>query len=140
MTDIEEWKTINGYNGTYLVSNHGRVMTDKGKVLKPFKLRPSPKYPNSSNNSSGLRGVSKRGREWRVTLEHEGKCVLDKCAATKRETAALMYIGALAEIDEEDAANARVEPDAYEAASENSSESSSEESSEESSEDILGAM
>lgn len=35
--DAEEWKPIDGYNGYYLISNHGRVKSLKNeeKILKP---------------------------------------------------------------------------------------------------------
>jgi hypothetical protein len=63
------------------------------------------------NNTSGLRGVDKQGKRWRAQLWH-GRRVLRRTFATKRE-AALAYIGALSLIDEEDAASAQTEYDAY---------------------------
>jgi hypothetical protein len=70
---------------------------------------------------SGLRGVTKKGKKWRARLHHNGKDILN-CAGLSKREAALMYIGALALIDEEDAANAQAEYDAYESDEEDNDE------------------
>lgn len=81
-------------------------------------------------NLSGLRGVYKHGNNWQARLKHNGKFVLNRTVQSKRE-AALIYIGALAEIDAEDAANAQAEFDCYESDDEASSDNA---------EDLSGAM
>lgn len=35
MENREEWKPVKGYEGLFLVSNHGRIMNNKGHVLMP---------------------------------------------------------------------------------------------------------
>jgi len=73
------------------------------------------------NNTSGLRDVSKRGNHWLAQLFHNGQHVLRRACSTKRE-AALIYIGALNEIDEEDGANAQAEYDNYDSEEESDAE------------------
>jgi hypothetical protein len=64
------------------------------------------------NNSSGLRGVTPAKNKWRAQLHSQGRSVLDRSYTSKRE-AALMYIGALHQIDPEDAHNAQMEFDEF---------------------------
>ena len=118
-------KDRNGHNNC--LSNLRYV--DKSKNARNKSL--------SRQNKSGLRGVHKDRNRWRPKLTHKGKTVMQCYCNSKRE-AARMYINALAEIDEEDAANAQAEYDAYESDDERTMRGGHPTESED--EDICGAM
>ena len=66
--DIEEWKDIQGYEGKYQVSNHGRV-----KSLA--------RYRKNNGNSQSFQGE----RILKQSVNNKGYCIVELCRDSKRK-------------------------------------------------------